>query len=203
MDRFGFNCQPVNNKWPGFVLQRIFFKPCLILEANMSRIQIIQGDITKAAVDAIVNAANSRMLGGGGVDGAIHRAAGPELLAACKKVSSENGIRCPTGEARITEAGNLKAQYVIHTVGPVYAAEKDPENLLKSAYKSSLDLAVSHQCRSIAFPAISCGVFGYPHQEAARISISVCRKPEYAELDKYFYLFSDDMVAVWRAALER
>ncbi len=128
----------------------------------MAIIKITQGDITRASVDAIVNAANARMLGGGGVDGAIHRAAGPKLLEACKKVKSENGIRCPTGEARITDAGNLKAKYVIHTVGPRYYMDEDPANLLFSAYKNSLDLALSHGCKSIAFPAISCGVFGYP-----------------------------------------
>jgi O-acetyl-ADP-ribose deacetylase len=168
----------------------------------MTTIKIIQGDITKASVDAIINAANSRMLGGGGVDGAIHRAAGPKLLEACKKVKPENGIRCPTGEARITEAGNLKAKYVIHTVGPRYNIDKDPENLLSSAYKNSLDLALSHGCKSIAFPAISCGVFGYPPQEAAQISLSICKKPEYEALIKYFYLFSDDMVDIWENALE-
>lgn len=168
----------------------------------MANIKIIQGDITKASVDAIVNAANSRMLGGGGVDGAIHRAAGPKLLEACKKVKSENGIRCPTGEARITEAGNLKTKYVIHTVGPRYNIDKHPENLLSLAYKNSLDLALSHGCESIAFPAISCGVFGYPHKEAAQISISICQKPEYEALNKYFYLFSDDMVDIWMAALK-
>jgi len=168
----------------------------------MATIKIIQGDITKASVDAIVNAANSRMLGGGGVDGAIHRAAGPKLLKACKKIKSENGIRCPTGEARITKAGNLKAKYVIHTVGPRYNIDKDPGNLLSLAYKNSLDLAFSHGCESIAFPAISCGVFGYPPQEAAKISVSICKRPEYEALIKYFYLFSEDMVAIWMDALK-
>ena len=168
----------------------------------MTTIKIIQGDITKASVDAIVNAANSRMLGGGGVDGAIHMAAGPKLLEACKKVKPENGIRCSTGEARITEAGNLKARYVIHTVGPQYDFDKDPENLLSSAYKNSLDLALSHGCQSIAFPAVSCGVFAYPPQEAAKISVSVCKRPEYKVLIKYFYLFSEDMVAIWMDALD-
>jgi O-acetyl-ADP-ribose deacetylase (regulator of RNase III) len=168
----------------------------------MAGIKIIQGDITRASVDAVVNAANSIMLGGGGVDGAIHKAAGPELLEACKKVKPENGIRCPTGEARITDAGNLKAKYVIHTVGPRYNIDKNPENLLSSAYINSLDLAISHGCESIAFPAISCGVFGYPPQEAAKISVSVCRRPEYEALIKYFYLFREEMVDIWTDVLE-
>ncbi|MBU1386907.1 MAG: O-acetyl-ADP-ribose deacetylase [Proteobacteria bacterium] len=168
----------------------------------MHTIKIVQGNITQASVDAIVNAANSQMLGGGGVDGAIHRAAGPKLLEACKKVLAKNEIRCPTGEARITEAGNLKAKYVIHTVGPRYRIDKNPKKLLTSAYQNSLDLAISHGCESIAFPAISCGVYGYPPQEAAIISISVCKKPKYESLMKYFYLFSEEMTAIWIAALK-
>ncbi|WDP91005.1 MAG: O-acetyl-ADP-ribose deacetylase [Desulfobacter sp.] len=168
----------------------------------MDTITIVQGDITQAETDAIVNAANSRMLGGGGVDGAIHRAAGPALLAACKAVKPENGIRCPAGAARITEAGKLKAKYVIHTVGPRYGIDENPERLLASAYTNSLDLALAHGCRSIAFPAVSCGVFGFPHREAAAISIAVCRRPEYGEIHKYFFLFSPEMVAVWTAALD-
>ena len=169
----------------------------------MADIKIIKGDITQASVDAVVNAANSIMLGGGGVDGAIHRAAGPELLEACKKVKSENGVRCPTGEARITEAGNLKAKYVIHTVGPRYNIDKTPEKLLSSAYMNSLDLALSNGCESIAFPAISCGVFGYPPQEAAKIAVSVCKKSEYKALIKCFYLFSEKMVDIWIDVLEK
>ena len=167
----------------------------------MGTIKIVQGDITKARVDAIVNAANSVMLGSGGVDGAIHRAAGPKLLAACRKVQPENGIRCPAGEARITQAGNLKAKYVIHTVGPRYGVDPDPETLLASAYKNSLDLAAANGCRSIAFPAISCGVYGFPPKKAAEISVSVCRQVEYDSLMKYFYLFSGDMADIWTAAL--
>ena len=168
----------------------------------MGTIKIVQGDITTAELDAIVNAANSQMLGGGGVDGAIHRAAGPELLEACKKIPVENGIRCPAGEARITGAGNLKAKHVIHTVGPRYGVDEPSDQLLASAYQNSLDLALSHECRSIAFPAISCGVYGYPHGEAAGIAVSVCSRPEYKQLAIYFYLFSDEMVAVWEQALE-
>ncbi|HKK99385.1 MAG TPA: O-acetyl-ADP-ribose deacetylase [Desulfotignum sp.] len=167
----------------------------------MGNIRIVQGDITTAEVDAIVNAANSRMLGGGGVDGAIHRAAGPKLLAACRKLPAENGVRCPAGQARITGAGNLKAKYVIHTVGPRYGVDEPADRLLASAYQNSLDLALSRGCQSIAFPAISCGVYGYPPKEAARIAVTVCTRPEYEPVMTYLYLFSNDMAAIWAAAL--
>lgn len=169
----------------------------------MGTIRIVQGDITTAGVDAIVNAANTRMLGGGGVDGAIHRAAGPKLLEACQKVKAENGIRCPTGEARITKAGNLNAKYVIHTVGPRFGIDKKPEKLLASAYQNSLELAVSHGCNSIAFPAISCGVYGYPTREAAAISISVCRQTQFDSLKIYFYLFSRELAGIWGGAIDQ
>ncbi len=169
----------------------------------MNTITIIEGDITTAPVDAIVNAANPKMLGGGGVDGAIHMAAGPKLLEECRKVKLSNGIRCPIGEARITLSGNLKATYVIHTVGPRYKIDDDPEGLLTSAYKNSLDLAVSNKCRSIAFPAISCGVYGYPAVEAARISLEVCQREEYKSLQIYFYLYGKKMLELWKSALER
>ena len=136
-------------------------------------IQIVFGDITGLAVDAIVNAANERMLGGGGVDGAIHRAAGPELLAACRAVPEVRpGVRCPTGESRITQGFRLPARHVIHTVGPVWRGGTAGEPaLLASCYRSALDLAREHQVRSIAFPAISCGVFGYPVTQAATIAV--------------------------------
>ena len=169
----------------------------------MGNIKIVQGDITTADVDAIVNAANPLMLGGGGVDGAIHRAAGAELLAACRKVPVENGVRCPAGQARITGAGNLKAKYVIHTVGPRYGVDEPAERLLVSAYQNSLDLTMSHGCNSIAFPAISCGVYGYPPKEAARIAVTVCKRPEYERVMKYFYLFNNDMAAIWAAVLKK
>lgn len=168
----------------------------------MRKIQIIRGDITTADVDAVVNAANPAMFGGGGVDGAIHRAAGPALLEECKKVAAVSGVRCPVGEARITLGGELKARYVIHTVGPIYMSDEDPSGHLISAYRNSLDLALSHQCRSIAFPAISCGVYGYPAEEAAKISISVCERSKYQDLSIYFYLFSQNMVDIWRDALK-
>jgi len=140
-------------------------------------IEIIQGDITKLDVDAIVNAANERMLGGGGVDGAIHRAAGPQLLEACRRVPEVRpGVRCPTGEARLTPGFRLAARYVLHTVGPVWSggSRGEPE-LLAACYRNSLAIARDQECRSIAFPAISCGVYGYPIEEAATIAVREVR----------------------------
>jgi O-acetyl-ADP-ribose deacetylase (regulator of RNase III) len=160
-------------------------------------IRLIEGDITQARVDAIVNAANPVMLGGGGVDGAIHAAAGPALLDACRRVKAIHGVRCPTGEARITTAGDLNACYVIHTVGPVYHTANDPEALLISCYRQSLALAQMHQCRSIAFPAISCGIYGYPIEDAADIALDICQQPEYSDLDIRFYLFGKTMYSIW------
>ena len=134
-----------------------------------SRIELQQGDITKLAVDAIVNAANSRLAGGGGVDGAIHRAAGyEELQAACRKLRG-----CETGDAKITPGFNLPARHVIHTVGPVYrdGAHGEPE-LLASCYRRSLEVAVASDCKTVAFPAISTGVYGYPFDEATEIALT-------------------------------
>ena len=141
-------------------------------------IKIIQGDITALAMDAIVNAANQVMLGGGGVDGAIHRAAGPELYEACLKVPEVRpGVRCPTGEARITPGFNLPAKFVIHTVGPVYrdGLHGEPERLA-ACYRNSLALAAENGCKSIAFPCISTGVYGYPKEEAAQIAVREVRE---------------------------
>lgn len=167
----------------------------------MNAISLVQGDITTAHVDAIVNAANPRMLGGGGVDGAIHRAAGPALINACYAVDDVDGIRCPFGDARITEAGNLNARYVIHAVGPIYDKFADPKAVLESAYQRSLDLALANHCQSVALPAISCGVYGYPPQEAAEVAMAVCQRPEYAALNMRFYLFSEEMLSIWQHAL--
>lgn len=167
----------------------------------MNNITIKKGDITAAKADAIVNAANPKMLGGGGVDGAIHRAAGPKLLQACRQVKAVNGIRCPFGEARITMAGDLPSKYVIHTVGPIYRQADNPKQLLTSAYENSLQLALDNDCQSIAFPAISCGAYGYPLKEAATVAIATCSQPKYASLAIVFYLFSDSLFELWQSIL--
>lgn len=164
-------------------------------------LHILSGDITQAPVDAIVNAANPAMLGGGGVDGAIHKAAGPKLLAACRQIKAVNGVRCPFGEARITTAGDLPATYVIHTVGPIYHQSDAPEETLKKAYRNSLQLALQHNCQSIALPAISCGSYGYPHRQAATIALQICQQRDYQALDIQFYLFGSTMYALWQHVL--
>lgn len=137
------------------------------------RILIVEGDITRLRVDAIVNAANEQMLGGGGVDGAIHRAAGPGLLEECRRVPElRPGVRCPTGEARITGGHNLPAKHVIHTVGPVWHGRSHGEDeALASCYRNSLALAAQHGLKTVAFPAISTGVYGFPVDRAARIAV--------------------------------
>ena len=140
-------------------------------------IEVVQADITTLALDAIVNAANEALLGGGGVDGAIHRASGPELVEACRALREVSpGVRCPTGEARITAAFLLPARHVIHTVGPVWRGGRhgEPERLA-SCYRASLDLAAQHAIASIAFPAISCGVYGYPIDQATAIAVREVR----------------------------
>ena len=135
------------------------------------QIEVVEGDITKIAVDAIVNAANSSLLGGGGVDGAIHRAAGPALLKECRRVRERlGGSGLPAGQAVATGAGDLPARWVIHTVGPVYAGVADPAKLLASCYTESLRIAEELGATSIAFPAISTGVYGYPIEEAAEVA---------------------------------
>jgi O-acetyl-ADP-ribose deacetylase (regulator of RNase III) len=167
----------------------------------MSSVSIERGDITKVSVDAIVNAANPIMLGGGGVDGAIHDAAGPELLEACRRIPAVNGIRCPFGEARITPGFALPARYVIHTVGPIYRRDPDPEATLRSAYAASLALARDHGLRSIAFPAISTGAYGFPLEPAARIALTTARgggHDEWRPVERVrFVLFSQQTFEVF------
>jgi O-acetyl-ADP-ribose deacetylase (regulator of RNase III) len=138
---------------------------------NQARLSIIQGDITHQATDAIVNAANSGLMGGGGVDGAIHRAGGPAILEECRKIVARQG-RLPTGQAVITTAGNMKAGHVIHTVGPVWHGGSQGEaELLASAYRESLKLAAADNLASVSFPSISTGVYGYPVDKASRIAL--------------------------------
>jgi len=166
----------------------------------LKKLEIQQGDITRLDVDAIVNAANTRLLGGGGVDGAIHRAAGPRLLEECKTIGG-----CPTGEARITRGYNLPARHVIHTVGPVYSGKPQDSRLLTSCYKNSLALAVENSLTSVAFPAISCGVYGYPIKHACKIAIETSCNflKDNPSLKKIiFILFSEKDCAVYDAYLE-
>lgn len=139
-------------------------------------IGVIAGDITKINVDAVVNAANTSLMGGGGVDGTIHRAGGPEILEECKKIVARQG-GCKTGEAVITTAGRLPAKYVIHTVGPVWnGGRKQEAEKLQACYQRSLELAAAHHCRSIAFPNISTGIYGYPKKEAAAIAVKAVQQ---------------------------
>ena len=163
-------------------------------------IELLRGDITTVAVDAIVNAANTSLLGGGGVDGAIHRKGGPAILEECRKIGG-----CKTGEAVITTGGNLPARYVIHTVGPVWngGQRREPE-LLANAYRNSLRVAEEHNLTSIAFPAISTGIYGYPVEPAARIALgtTVAHLRAGSRLQRaLFVLFSDDDLEVYRRVL--
>ena len=169
-------------------------------------LHIVRTDITTLEVDAIVNAANETLLGGGGVDGAIHRAAGPQLLDVCRLLPQVwPNVRCPTGEARITAGFRLPAKFVIHTVGPVWhGGSRDEAALLASCYRESLKLAAENSVRSIAFPAISCGVYGYPIMPAAQIAVRECRAftHRHAAIEKIlFACFGADIERAYRDAL--
>lgn len=169
-----------------------------------SQIELIKGDITKMQVDAIVNAANSSLLGGGGVDGAIHRAGGPAILEECKMIVARQG-KCRTGEAVITTGGHLPAKWVIHTVGPIWNGgnKKEPQ-LLTNCYTNSLLLAKQHELSSIAFPNISTGVYGYPKKEAATVAVEAVRKflsEDPANMKVYFVCFDDDNFSIYQSLL--
>jgi len=169
-----------------------------------SCVGIVQsGDITKVAVDAIVNAANERMLGGLGVDGAIHLWAGPELEGACRKVPQVGpDVRCPRGDARITPGFKLPCAYVIHAVGPIYESPAASAPILASAYRSSLELANQHRLRTIAFPAISCGAYGYPMHAAASVAIRTC-KEHFGNLEEIrFVLYGQGDYERWLCVAE-
>ena len=165
-------------------------------------IEILRGDITKLEVDAIVNAANTTLLGGGGVDGAIHRAAGPELLAECRTLGG-----CRPGEAKITGGYRLPARFVIHTVGPVWRGGKhgEPETLA-NCYRNSLQVAIENRVKTIAFPAISCGAYGYPVEEAAQIALETTREflPVSDEIRKViFVVWGEDVYGAYREAVQK
>ena len=172
------------------------------MKTSASKIEIARGDITKLEVDAIVNAANTTLLGGGGVDGAIHRAAGPELLAECRTLDG-----CEPGEAKVSRGYRLQARFVIHTVGPIWrGGEHEEAATLANCYRNSLRLAVENGIKTIAFPAVSCGAYGYPIQAAARIAMDTTREflANTDKLDKViFVLWGEEIYKAWRKASEK
>jgi len=171
----------------------------------MANIQLIEGDITKLKVDAIVNAANNSLLGGGGVDGAIHRAGGPKIIEECMIIREKQG-GCKTGDAVITTGGKLPAKYVIHTVGPVWnGGNNNEEKLLADAYKNSLRLATEYEIKSIAFPNISTGIYGFPKQRAAEIAVNAVK--EFLNLttlikEIFFVCFDDENYKIYQSLLK-
>lgn len=171
----------------------------------MSKLTLIKGDITKLDVDAIVNAANTSLLGGGGVDGAIHRAGGPKILEACMNIRNRQG-GCPTGEAVITTGGNLKAKFVIHTVGPVWNGGKSNEDqLLRNAYHNSVRLASESHVKKMAFPNISTGIYGFPKQRAATIALAAVDDAlkTYPTVEEViFCCFDDENVAIYELEMK-
>ena len=173
---------------------------------NQANLSIVQGDITRQSTAAIVNAANSSLMGGGGVDGAIHRAGGPAILAECKQIDSRQG-RLPTGKAVITTGGNLKAKYVIHTVGPVWqGGNRNEAELLASAYQESLKLAAENNLTGVSFPSISTGAYGYPVAEAARVAlkavVSFLREQGTSLQEVVFVLFDSMTYESYHSALQ-
>ncbi|MGD8563185.1 MAG: O-acetyl-ADP-ribose deacetylase [Desulfarculaceae bacterium] len=169
---------------------------------NNTKLVLSQGDITQANTQAIVNAANSRLAGGGGVDGAIHRAGGPEIMEQCRKIGG-----CPTGEAVITTAGRLPADKVIHTVGPIYSGKPRDAELLASCYRKSLDLAAKNGLRTVAFPSISTGAYGYPLEKAAEVALeavqeAISNNPEAFD-EVRFVLFGEEAFSAYQRALKR
>ncbi|WP_030662062.1 O-acetyl-ADP-ribose deacetylase [Streptomyces cellulosae] len=158
----------------------------------MTTITLVQGDITRQSADAIVNAANSSLLGGGGVDGAIHRRGGPAILADCRRLrAGHHGKGLPTGQAVATTAGELDARWVIHTVGPRYSQEEDRSDALASCYRQSLRVADELGARTVAFPAVSAGIYGWPLEDAARIAVETVRATETAVEEVRFVLFDE------------
>jgi O-acetyl-ADP-ribose deacetylase (regulator of RNase III) len=180
--------------------------PAREIKVGKARLAIIQGDITHQATDAIVNAANSWLMGGGGVDGAIHQAGGPAILEECKQIVARQG-RLPTGQAVITTGGKLPAKYVIHTVGPIWRGGDEGEAaLLESAYTESLKLAAEHKLASVSFPSISTGAYGYPLAEAATIALKTAKaflsEPTSSLKEVIFVLFDNRSYRAYAAALE-
>jgi O-acetyl-ADP-ribose deacetylase (regulator of RNase III) len=173
------------------------------IRVGEARLEVVQGDITAESTDAVVNAANSGLLGGGGVDGAIHRAGGPAILEECKRIRAERG-RLPAGQAVITTAGRMKARHVIHTVGPVYGGSKDDPVVLASCYRGSLAKAALHKLESVAFPSISTGAYGYPVDEAAPVALRAVKaflEGESTVRLVRFVLFDQQTLAAYEQAL--